>query len=262
MGDAKAAADYLRSLGYSVTWEENGSTTMQMPDGSTREIPNYRAVVTDAAGNAAESRKTGGGGGGGGGGDWENPYDKLYNVTEKINQAMREREKIERRYERMIERRQATAAELYKASQEEIENLREQAELQKKMINGRKDMIQEELDENKDLQKYATIDKETGEITINWDLINSVKSEEKGKEIEEYIAKLEELRDSMHDAEDALEDINDAIWEIEQRGREEYLEFEDKIKDAVIAAREAEIETLEKINDSINDTNAELLDAV
>ena len=94
-----------------------------MPDGSTREIPNYRAVVTDAAGNAAGARKGGGGGGGGGGSKWENPYDKLYNLTEKINQAIREREKLERRYDRLIERRQATAAELFENSQAEIESL-------------------------------------------------------------------------------------------------------------------------------------------
>lgn len=262
MDGAQAAADYLKSLGYSVTWEESGSTTMQMPDGSTREIPNYRAVVTDSAGNAAGSRGGGGGGGGGGGSEWENPYDKLYNLTEKINQAIREREKLERRYDRLIERRQATAAELFENSQAEIESLEKQAELQQKMIDGRREMLQEEMDENKDLQKYATIDKETGQITINWDLINSVTDEEKGKKIEEYISKLEELRDSMQDAQDALEEIEDAIWEIEERGREEYLEFEDRIKEALVEVLQKEIDELEEINESINDTNSKLIDSI
>jgi hypothetical protein len=36
--------------------------------------------------------------GGGGGGKWENPYDKFHNVLEQINELMRERERIERRY--------------------------------------------------------------------------------------------------------------------------------------------------------------------
>ena len=237
-----------------------GFSKQQYSAGQTMQV--VKPVDAPQIKQATGGGSGGGGGGGGGGSEWENPYDKLYNITEKINQAMREREKLERRYDRMIDRRKATAAELFKNSQKEIENLEKQAKLQQKMVDGRREMIQEELDENKDLQKYATIDKETGEITIDWDLINSVTDEEEGKRIEKYISKLEELRDSMRDAKDALEDIEDAIWEIEQRGREEYLEFEDRIKEAIITDREKEIETLEKINDSINDANSELLDAV
>jgi hypothetical protein len=130
MGSAEEAAAVIESLGYSVTWVPNGSTTMAMPDGSTRSIPNYKTIVTDSAGNAAGGRGGGGGGGGGGGEEepWENPYDKLYNLTEKINKSIREREKLERRYERLIDRRVATAAELQRNSQAEIESLKEQAE--------------------------------------------------------------------------------------------------------------------------------------
>ena len=264
MGSAEEAAAVIESLGYSVTWVPNGSTAMTMPDGSTRSIPNYKTIVTDSAGNAAGGRGGGGGGGGGGGEEepWENPYDKLYNLTEKINQSLREREKLERRYERMIDRRMATAAELQRNSQAEIESLKEQAEYQQQMIDGRRKMMQEEMDENSDLKKYATINKETGEITINWSRIDSVTDEEEGSEIEEYISKLEELRDSMHEAQDALEDINDAVWEIEERGREEYMEFEDRIKEALVEVRQKEIDALEEINESINDTNSKLLDSI
>ena len=257
---AKAAAD-INALGmYSATVVSRGSH-----EENGVVVPNGWDVVVSKAGANVEGSRGGGGGGGGGGGEeksWENPYDKLYNLTEKINQSLREREKIERRYERMIERRQATAADLQRIAQEEIDNLEEQAKLQQDMIDGRREMIQEELDENSDLQKYATFDMETGEITIDWEKINAVTDEEEGSRIEEYISKLEELRDSLQEAEDALEEIEDAVWEIEQRGREEYLEFEERVKEAIVASREKEIESLEKINESINDTNSELLDAI
>jgi hypothetical protein len=42
------------------------------------------------------------------------------------------------------------------------------------MIEGRKQMLQEEMDENSKLQKYATVNKETGEVTIDWEEINKV----------------------------------------------------------------------------------------
>lgn len=226
---------------------------------------NVRVAPSSMSGLKAGGGRGGGGGGGGGGKKepWENPYDKLYNLTEKINQSIREREKLERRYDRLINRRTATAAELQRNSQAEIESLKNQAKLQQEMIDGRRKMMQEKLD-NKAAKysKYATIDTETGQITINWDEINKVTDEEKGQKIEDYISELEEWRDSMQEAQDALEEIEDAVWEIEQRGREEYLEFEDRVKEAIVAAREKEIETLEEINESINDTNADLLDAI
>ena len=261
LGSAEAAAAAMERMGYDVTWEPAGQTALTLPDGSQVMATNYRAVVTDVAGNAVSDR-SGGGGGGGGGSKWENPYDKLYNLQEKINQDIREREQLERRYNRLIDRRLATAAELQRISQAEIDSLREQAKLQQQMVEGRQEMMQEEMEENAELQKYATIDINSGEITIDWELIDKVKDEEEGSEIEEYISKLEELRDSMHEAQDALEDIDDAIWEIEERGREEYLEFEDRIKEALTEVRQKEIDTLEEINDSINDTNDKLLDSI
>ena len=259
MGSAEAAAAVLESLGYSVTWELTGTT---VDEATGMALNSYRAVVTNTAGNVVGGRGGGGGGGGGGGEEWENPYDKLYNLTEKINNSIREREQIERRYQRLIDRRIATAAELQRNSQAEIESLKEQAKLQQQMIEGRREMMEEEMEENSDLQKYATINTETGLITIDWELIDSVTDEEEGSKIEEYISKLEELRDSMHEAQDALEDINDAVWEIEERGREEYLEWEERIKAAYVEVRQKEIDTLEEINESINDTNDKLLDSI
>ena len=193
---------------------------------------------------------------------WENPYDELYNLSEKINQTIREREKLERRYDRLIDRRIATAAKLHNNSQAEIESLREQAKLQQQMIEGRQRMMQEQMEENAELQKYATIDVNSGQIIIDWDLIDSVTDDKEGEKIEEYVSKLEELRDSMHEAEDAIEEIDDSIWEIEDRGREEYLDLEDRIKEAIIENRKEEVDALEEINNSINSTNIKLIDSI
>jgi hypothetical protein len=34
---------------------------------------------------------------------WENPYDELYNLNQKLNTVVRQREKIERAYGRALE---------------------------------------------------------------------------------------------------------------------------------------------------------------
>jgi hypothetical protein len=49
--------------------------------------------------------------------EWENPYDKLHNELEKINDTIREREKLERRYQSLLDRQLLTlkeARDLYK----------------------------------------------------------------------------------------------------------------------------------------------------
>lgn len=255
---AAFSAAIAAMTGLSIAWTRTEAGTAD--DGT----PLYNWYMNSSVGNGSGYTGGGGGGdgGGGGGSEWENPYDKLYNVQENIDRTIREREQIERRYQRLLDRRLATAQELYKTSQAEIDALREQAEYQQKMVAGRQEMLQKQMDENEDLQKYATVNVETGQITIDWELINSVTDEDKGKKIEEYISKLEELRDSMHEAQDAIEEIDDSIWEIEERGREEYMEFEDRVKEALVEVFQKEIDSLEEINNSINETNEKLIDSI
>jgi len=89
----------MEELGYTVTWEPDGETTMLMPDNTTRTIPNYRAVVSDTAGKSLNRNKGGGGGGGGGGNkEFKNDFDKYYNQVEDINELERQRNLLEKDY--------------------------------------------------------------------------------------------------------------------------------------------------------------------
>jgi hypothetical protein len=70
-------------------------------------------------------------------------------------------------------------------------------------------------------------------LRIDWEAINSVTDTEEGERIEEYVSQLEEWFDSLGEAEDALWEIEDAVEEIKERGKEEYFELEDLIKESV-----------------------------
>ena len=72
---------------------------------------------------------------------WENPYDKLYNLLRDINDELRTRERLERAYDRLINRRTGNANELFNNSQERLEVLKEEARLQDELIAGRKEQI-------------------------------------------------------------------------------------------------------------------------
>jgi mitochondrial fission protein ELM1 len=56
--------------------------------------------------------------------------------------------------------------------------------------------------------------------------------------------------------------MEDIIREIQERGKTEYVDFEQRIYDALVAADQAVIDNLSEINDSINDSNARLLDSI
>ena len=196
---------------------------------------------------------------------WENPFDKLYNLVRKIDEELRQRERIERRYEKLLENIGVSANAIVKVSREELAQLERERMLQESLITNRRYQINQYQSENADLTKYANVvqnDRGEDVLRINWDLINSVTDTDESQRIEDYVSQLEEWFDSLEEAEDALWDIEDAVEEIKERGEEEYFELEDLIKESLATYYQDEIDKLSEINTSINDTNAALLDAI
>ena len=195
----------------------------------------------------------------------ENPYDFLYNLLREIQEENRRRERIERRYEKLLDDADVNAQKLIDISREELEQLKENRELEEKRIDAREKQIDQYQKENQDLTKYARTEaNEHGEqvLRIDWDAINAVTDPDQMERIETYVSQLEEWYSDMEEAQDTLEDIEDQMEEIRLRGRDEYIDLENKIKDAIVAERQEEIDKLGEINNSINDTNAELIDSI
>ena len=227
-------------------------------------IPRFENGL-DSHGYKGAKRGTGSGGDKEDKESWENPFDKLYNLVRKIDEELRQRERIERRYEKLLESIDTSANKIIQVSREELAQLEKERMLQEKLIEGRKGQISDLIKENADLTKYANVTQnERGEdvLRINWDLIDAVTDTEEGEAIEEYVSQLEEWFDALTEAEDALWDIEDAVAEIKERGEDQYFDLESMIKDALIQSYQDEIDKLTEINNSINDTNASLLDAM
>ena len=227
----------------------------------------------------SSNKGSGKGKGGGGGGskkqnNWKNPYDKYYNLTEKINEALRTREKIEHDYDRILKRRERTAAELLKNSAQEIANLRQEIQYQKRLQAGRREQIQNVGSERYDngdkittfekmgVTKYAGYNFNTQTIEIDWAAIEAVRDEELGKAIEAYVSRLEELQGQYEETQDTIEEMEDNIWEINQRGKEEYLSFEQRVLDALIAADQKIIDDLSAKFEGINSANDKILNSM
>lgn len=281
MGSAEEAARAMEVLGYSVTWEETGVKRMlildpESPTGKRMvDIPEYKAVVTDGLGNRAGANRSsyggnkGGGGGGGGGGSepkkWENPYDEFYNTVELLNEELRTREKLERRYQKLLDNTNTKASDLVKNVREQLDSLQLELKTRQELLAGRERQMADIEREYSDLSDYAFYNEEKQVIEIDWTKIEALDGstdEELTSRIEEYIGKLEEQQDLIEEEQDSIAEIEDAVKEIREQGKDEYFDLEGQIKEALEKARQEEIDKLSEINDSINDTNARLLDAM
>ena len=110
--------------------------------------------------------------------------------------------------------------------------------------------------------KYASYNAETETIEIDWAAIDKITDENLGSAVEQYISYLESTRDDIQDIQDQIEEANDNLKELRERGKDEYLDFENKIRDALVAQREKEIETLEEINSTVKDAADKTIDAI
>lgn len=190
---------------------------------------------------------------------WKNPYDVFYNTLAKINEAMREREKLEREYQRLMDRGDVTGQKLVEKLKLQTAELQEEAKLQRDIVKGRQQQMENYV-ANQGLKKYGWI--ENGEVRINWAEINKISGSERGQEVQDYISQLEEWSESLKEAEDRLEEIEEEVYEINETGKNEYLDLEQAVADALRESYQKQIDELSNINESINDANSRLIEAM
>lgn len=189
---------------------------------------------------------------------WENPYDRLYNLTQQINGEIRKRNRLESEYNRLVERGLGNASQLAAKTDQERKSLEQQKALQEKLLAERKKDI-EKLNNNA-YSKYAHYDMATGNVVLNYDAIKKNKDEDIGKGIEEQVSKLEELKSEIEGAEDALWDIEDQLYELTQRGRDEYIDFQKDVYNALIKQRQDEIDKYSEYISTLADAKNDILD--
>ena len=264
--------------------------TNDMEVGGTIQIPrigNSKFKGAPAATVTPSNRGGGGKGGGGGGGGgkaekptyWENPYDELYNLTEKINEALRTREALERRYQKIAKLSVTTAGEMRKAFKDQISQLRYELELQKQLQEGRLKQLRNVGNEyyvDKEgnrrtfaelgVTKYARYDEKAGTIILDNAGLDAIERDpnrsEEGEAAEAYISLLEERSEAYEDIRDAIWDIEDEIEDLAQQAIDDYLNFEDRVIDAIVDERQKEIDAFGELSDAIEDATNKVLDGM
>lgn len=210
---------------------------------------------------------------------WENPYDKLYNLTEEINEALRQREKLEREYDRILERRGSTFRELRKNYNAQLQSLQKEIALQNQLRAGRLaqlNALSSETYKGQDSEgneliksfadwgvtKYGSYNPNTGLLQIDWNAIDRVKEENTGGAIEAYINRLEELQGQIEDIDSQIEDFQDKITELQKEGMQGYLDFEQKVYDAIVNQQQELIDSYQNLSDELTESNQRILNSI
>lgn len=246
-----------------ITLEEgtptiNGSTTVEAGAEYYVLKPNDSSMLTTATNNIGSKKEET---------KWENSYDRYYNLLQDINAEMRERNRLEHEFERMQKKSETfTASKGIKNLEARAASMNGAIVMNQKLRSGREDQLKELMQKNNskygDLIGYNQAD---GTLEINWNKINAktgVWSEEQGQEFEEYVSQLEGYVDEMHELDETIEETKDELEELKETGREEYLQLEQKVYDAILKREEELIEGMQNVNDSINSANDELLNGL
>ena len=210
---------------------------------------------------------------------WDNPYDELYNLQEKINESLRKREALERRYQKLLKQEKAELSDIRKSYYDQIGQLRYEANLQKELEAGRLRQINNLGNQTyttsagkkttfakMGVTGYAHYDQEKNTMVIDWEgleaLAKSTKGTEKGKAVEAYISKLEELSQSYEQVRDNLWEIEDKVEELRQTAVESYLSFEERVMEAVVNKYQKEIDSYQAMSDAIDKVNNEVINSL
>lgn len=233
----------------------------------TVKVPRMGLVATGDASttgldNAVTSSSSSSGGSSDSGNDYDADYDKYYNKMEDLAEEQRVRNRLEEDYNKLLKDNNSTISEMVENLDKQIASLEREREIQEFLYDARRQQIRDLMSEYSDLQGYALYNFNDNTVEINYDAIRAITDEEVGSRIDEYISKLEEFQDQMDEANDALAEIEEQIIEALEKGKEEYFSLEERAMDALVHSYEQEIDELNRINDSINDANSELLNSI
>ena len=197
---------------------------------------------------------------------WRNELDWLYNLLEDIAELERQQALYSEQHNQLLSDINATGYDLFKLTEKELDNLKEQLDNQQTLLLKRTEELQwwAGYAQSAGLGDYVQWNNEDQTIEIDWDKIEDLKfeDEETYNEITEIIDHLEEAQDQIDEAQSTMLDIQGQIQELENRYLQEFTDFQQRIYDAVVQQYQDQIDHLTSLNDTLNETNTSILNSL
>lgn len=273
-------ADYIVPTGYDADGHATGFETRNIKAGSTVQVLKHASAPSVASsmakGGGGNKKKGGGGGGGSKHKAKDNPYDKLYNLTQEIEEETRTRTNLEKQLNRIVNSRLDSAKSYLQVQKDILKSLDTQRKEQERLLEGRREQIEElsslsyinsdgKKTSFKGMDQYIHYDFDKGVLVQDYEKISKLYEKNDYKTIETLEAwqkKYEEYVSSYEQTQDAIEDIKDNVKSIVDEIIDNRISYIEAMRDAYKEVRQREIDDLSKIYDAIADANSELLEGI
>lgn len=194
---------------------------------------------------------------------WESPYTWLDNYNERLDSLLRTYDKLERKYNKLASKTDSTPQDLINTTRQELSSLNERAQTYKYGAAGAQNEIKNLITSDSEFAKYIAYDASRNEVLVDWENVKKTGWwTERGQDFEEMVSEVKENRDTYNDAVDGLEDIEDTIEEIKNRGRDEYSDLLDAVKEGWVNEQQEQIDKLQEINDTIEESQNKILSSM
>ncbi len=198
-----------------------------------------------------------------GGSDYETPYDWLFVLNQDLEDLIRKREKLERKYQKLLENENASFQDIVNAREDMLASIGDERAQQEKIIRDSIAKSNETWNSMPSgLQAWLEFDSETGEVSVIDGYEDANIDADTREKWDEFIAELIENEETIHSAQDAIEDLDDTAEELAEEGREESSDYFNRIKEALMAQRQEEIDALSAINDSVQEAQDALYNQI
>lgn len=194
---------------------------------------------------------------------WEASYDWLYNLTKKMNKELRERNKLEKEENNILDARTTTVADLLDNINEQKQSLLQSLSYENERYTKRQRELakaNETAKANK-VSQYVWMD-ENNTVQIDYDAMREVTDSAKGQLIQEMVKEYEFLQSEFENIEDNQDEYTSALKEIKTKYLQDTITLENELIEAIQDRRQKEIDKLSEINSSINDANSRMMDKI
>ena len=194
---------------------------------------------------------------------WEASYDWLYNLTKKMNKELRERNKLEKEENNILDARTTTVADLLDNINEQKQSLLQSLSYENERYTKRQRELAHanKTAQNKGISQYVWMDK-NNTVQINYDEIRKVTDSAKGQLIQQMVEEYEFLQSEFENIEDNQDEYTSALKEIKTKYLQDSITLENELIEAIRTDRQKQIDKLSEINSSINDANSRMMDKI
>ena len=162
----------------------------------------------------------------------------------------------------MLESRNVNAKKVSELLRASVQNLNEQLELYSDLEKAQQNDLDSYVAKNKSFAKYVTYDKEHNAIRINNDALKQISNKEQLEAISKIIEEIKTRKEAHDETNKKISEVKKTLQEQQDKGKDEYITLVNKIRDIVKESRQLEIDKLTSINESINEVNSRLMDAI